>query len=380
MSVSDTIRMALNKCNKSINNLSKEVFGKDNPQFLYNKLYRATVTVPELSRIATYTGGQLEISYPDGSSIPIDISEPRHKSINKSNSSKEKKQTVSAITKSVTKDEQHDHSESNPYYESMTKSETPGPDNRINTSFSEPSLINGQASSAEAAGMNPSETVNDSMNYIESNSKTSEPETVTFNPLTEITVVDYSLAKLDKTPKSLKEFTSLSELEETILCQKVETVLNIEAPIVQDRLIRIILESYGFQRSQLKSKKATAIIEEALKKHGNRTKLFNNYVCWTKNQTPQHYTQIRKCQDSERDLVETPPHEIALAICFVLKAKHDSMKQNILKKEVCTLFGYNDRSAITWEEAFSKGLKYAVRQNWITASRERNKTITLLLQ
>ena len=69
MSVSDSVRMALNKGSKSQTDLSK--FWGTSQQAISNKIRLERWTGEELARVAEYTGGKLAFIYPDGTQIII---------------------------------------------------------------------------------------------------------------------------------------------------------------------------------------------------------------------------------------------------------------------------------------------------------------------
>ena len=69
MSVSDSVRMALNKGSKSQTDLSK--FWGTSLQVISNKIRLERWTGEELARIAEYTGGKLAFVYPEGTQIMI---------------------------------------------------------------------------------------------------------------------------------------------------------------------------------------------------------------------------------------------------------------------------------------------------------------------
>lgn len=69
MSVSDSVRMALNKGSKNQTDLSK--YWGTSLQVISNKMRLERWTGEELTRIAEYTGGKLAFVYPDGTQIVI---------------------------------------------------------------------------------------------------------------------------------------------------------------------------------------------------------------------------------------------------------------------------------------------------------------------
>ena len=70
MTISDTVRMALQKGGKQQRELAED-WGFTTPQALGVKFNRGSWSANDLANIAEYTGGQLVIRYPDGQDIIV---------------------------------------------------------------------------------------------------------------------------------------------------------------------------------------------------------------------------------------------------------------------------------------------------------------------
>ena len=70
MKISDVVRMALLKGQKSQVDLVP-VFNMSSPQALGNKFSRGSWSANDLANVAEFTGGVLNIKYPDGQEILI---------------------------------------------------------------------------------------------------------------------------------------------------------------------------------------------------------------------------------------------------------------------------------------------------------------------
>ena len=70
MTISDCVRMALQKGGKQQKELA-EAWGITSPQALGVKFNRGSWSVNDLANVAEFTGGVLNIKYPDGQEILI---------------------------------------------------------------------------------------------------------------------------------------------------------------------------------------------------------------------------------------------------------------------------------------------------------------------
>ena len=70
MTVSDVVRMALGKANKSKSDLVG-VLGVSSPAAVYNKMSKESWSAMDLVKVANFTGGKLMIVYPDGQQLLI---------------------------------------------------------------------------------------------------------------------------------------------------------------------------------------------------------------------------------------------------------------------------------------------------------------------
>lgn len=192
----------------------------------------------------------------------------------------------------------------------------------------------------------------------------SEPKqesTVTVSEVSE--PVEYLAADIPVTPISPAEFAANSN--KNSIADRILAVVNTEAPILKDALMRKIFASYGVQKSG-----ATAeAFEKALRASKVKTtKQKGNVYCWSDAQDPKTYAGIRISTDRSGD--EICQQEIRNAICYVL-GKNGVMGKDDLIKETSLLFGYK-RLGKNLEAALLAGLQWA-KSSGAIASAGTNK-------
>ena len=129
-------------------------------------------------------------------------------------------------------------------------------------------------------------------------------------------------------------------------------LLEIEAPIQRELMIRKLLSSYGVTKQSL----TMDAIEKTLKSVGVKNiKYKGNVFCWKRDQDPGVYSYVRVNPDRSAD--ELPLHEIRNAICLILKQK-GIMNREELITETIYLFGYK-RSGSNLKAAINNGLMFA---------------------
>ena len=169
-------------------------------------------------------------------------------------------------------------------------------------------------------------------------------------PILSIEKIKYEFADLPQTKISPAEFASPANREELQL--RTEMLLEIEAPIQRELMIRKLFSSYGVTKQSL----TMDAIEKTLKSVGVKNiKYKGNVFCWKRDQDPGVYSYVRVNPDRSAD--ELPPHEIRNAICLILKQK-GIMNREELITETIYLFGYK-RSGSNLKAAINNGLMFA---------------------
>jgi len=172
-----------------------------------------------------------------------------------------------------------------------------------------------------------------------------------------IKVIDYQFADLPQTQSTPAEFaSSRNKLE---LIRRTELLLNTEAPIQKDALIRKLVASFGVTKQSL----TVDATEKALKAiKAKNTKMKGNVFCWTSEQDPKTYSLVRVTSDRGAD--ELPPHEIKNAICLLLQKKGVMSRDNLIS-EASRLFGYK-RLGKNLEASLINGLNFAKTNGDVT--------------
>ncbi len=190
--------------------------------------------------------------------------------------------------------------------------------------------------------MDNSENVVDQHSASGQKTKTTVPEV--------IAPVEYSIADIPVTSVSSAEFAANSN--KNSIADRIIAVVNVEAPILKDALMRRIFTSYGVQKSG-----ATAeAFDKALRASKVKTTRQKGSVyCWNDSQDPKTYAGIRISTDRSGD--EICQQEIRNAVCYVL-GKNGVMGKDDLIKETSLLFGYK-RLGKNLESALLAGLQWA---------------------
>ena len=205
------------------------------------------------------------------------------------------------------------------------------------------------------SGMKSSElsapvTVVDDARFNVAASKTGEAPEVHEQMTGKIEVVPYEFASLPQTKTTPADFASSANRQELI--NRVEMLLSAEAPIQKDRLIRLLVASFGVTKSGI----TVEASEKALKAvKAKSTKLQGNVFCWENGQDPATYHVVRV--NSARLSDELPPHEIRNAICLILQQKGSMIRDNLIF-EVSRLLGYK-RLGKNLEAVINSGIQFA---------------------
>ena len=161
---------------------------------------------------------------------------------------------------------------------------------------------------------------------------------------------EYVTASFPALNMTLEEFTSTagrSDIENVI-----GIILEAEAPILKEALIRKVLAGCGINRSGA----AVDAVEKAMKRMKVKTSKTKGVVfCWTPGQDPKEYDGIRVSNDRSGD--EISPQEITNAACYVLKSNPELSKDDLIK-EVSRVFGYK-RLGKNLEASLAAGIQFA---------------------
>ena len=161
---------------------------------------------------------------------------------------------------------------------------------------------------------------------------------------------EYVAVDLDVTQISPAEFAAVSN--KASIGERITQIVNVEAPILKESLMRKVFASYGIQKSGT----TTEAFEKALKAAKIKTTKQKGYVyCWNSMQDPKNYSGIRVSADRSGE--EICQQEIQNAICYVL-SENGTMSKDDLIKETSLVFGYK-RLGKNLEAILLGGLQWA---------------------
>lgn len=165
-----------------------------------------------------------------------------------------------------------------------------------------------------------------------------------------ITPVPYIFADLPVNKMSQSDYVSTDNKAE--IGDRALSILQAEAPIRKDVLIRKLRASFGVNKS-------TAVedaTEKALKAIKMKTTKQKGVVfCWAPEQDPKVYRGLRVNKDRSGD--EICPQELCNAIIYVLQMKEELGRDDLIK-EVSSVLGYK-RLGKNLEAALDAGVRYA---------------------
>ena len=167
-------------------------------------------------------------------------------------------------------------------------------------------------------------------------------------------VEEYVSADVEVTDMSTADYVKKESL--MLIADKMQQIVDAEAPIMYDRLIKKTLRAFNIARSSTQTLEAT---DKALKKVSvrmNRQAGVKFY--WRKDQNPDQYRVYRTdvISGDKRSVDEICPQELKNAVCITLKECGALDKDSLLKATVRTM-GYA-RSSTALLAAAERGLKY----------------------
>ncbi len=183
---------------------------------------------------------------------------------------------------------------------------------------------------------------------------------------------DYISASIPVTKMSTSDYVLKSSLN--LILEHAQAIIDIEAPISYERLVKKILRSFDISRASVQTSEAT---DKALKKaNAKSTKLNGVKFYWSNVQIPEEYYTFRKDADvvDRRALEDICIQEIKNAICFTLK-RLDSVKKEELIKETIRTMGYA-RSGAALIDVVERGIKYAKKTGEIVVKEDGSLAIS----
>ena len=156
---------------------------------------------------------------------------------------------------------------------------------------------------------------------------------------------------------------------QVLIADKMQQIVDTEAPITYDRLMKKTLRAFHIIRSSPQTLEAT---DRALKKISVRmNKQSGVKFCWRKDQDPVQYVVYRNDANysDKRSADEICQQELKNAVCITLKEQGALNKDSLLKAAIRTM-GYA-RSSTALLAAAERGLKYGRKTGEIVQDEEK---------
>lgn len=183
-------------------------------------------------------------------------------------------------------------------------------------------------------------------------------------------IEDYIDADIEMTPMSTADYVLKDNL--SLITEKLQQIINAEAPITQDRLIKKCLRAFNISRSSAATLEVT---EKALKKVSAKSnKQSGIKFYWSNSQNPDNYNLYRNdsCNSDRRSPDEITQQELKNAVCLTMK-EGVSFDRDALIKETIRTMGYA-RSGKALVDAVERGIKYGFKTGELV--KNADKTIS----
>ena len=178
----------------------------------------------------------------------------------------------------------------------------------------------------------------------------------------------YISADLIMTDISTDEY--VQNKNKKMITEKIQQIIDTEAPVSYDTLVKKTLRSFNIARSSQKTLEAT---QKALKIANTQTnKQQGVKFYWRKDQDPSAYYSFRedKNANTRRSANDICQQELKNAVCMTLLEKGRMKKEDLIKATIRTM-GYA-RSSNVLISAVERGLKYAQKTGEIVEAEEKN--------
>lgn len=179
---------------------------------------------------------------------------------------------------------------------------------------------------------------------------------------------EYHYAELPVTPMSTSDYTAKTAANQ--ITERMQAIIDAEAPISYDRLAKKTLRSFDIARSSPATMEAT---EKALKKTVSKvSRQSAGKFYWRKDQDPNVYEiyRIDGLSEDKRALDDICQQELKNAICITLMEKGPLNKETLMKETVRTM-GYG-RSGAALTAAIERGLKFGRKTGEIVLDEDKN--------
>lgn len=170
----------------------------------------------------------------------------------------------------------------------------------------------------------------------------------------EYCIEEYVSAEVELTDLSTMDYVKKENLN--LITEKLQQLIDIEAPITYDRLVKKTLRAFHISRSSTQTLEAT---DKALKKASSKmNKQSGIKFYWRKDQKPDSYGKYRidSSLADRRSADEICQQELKNAVCVTLREKGALDKESLIR-ETLRMMGYS-RSSAALIAAVERGLKY----------------------
>ncbi len=179
--------------------------------------------------------------------------------------------------------------------------------------------------------------------------------------------VTYTEAVLEETPLATDEYVQKDAIP--LIAGKMQQIVDAEAPIEYERLIRKTLRAFAIGRSSAQTLEAS---DKAFKKVQAKTnKQLGLKFVWQKDQLPEEYFVFRT-EDTvkeRRSVDEISQQELKNAICLTLK-QHGPLEKEALIKATIRTMGFA-RTGAALMAAVDRGLKYGRKTGEVILNAEK---------
>ncbi len=185
---------------------------------------------------------------------------------------------------------------------------------------------------------------------------------------TEYRVEDYIYFQEEAVDFSTADY--VKKENQQLIADKMQQILDREAPISYDRLVRKTLRAFHIARASAQTLEATEKILKKVSAKVNKQSGVKFY--WRKDQEPDQYRIYRIDVDpaDKRSVDEICQQELKNIVCFALKNK-GVMDRETLFRETIRMMGYS-RSGAALTAAVERGLKFGRKTGEILQDTEKN--------
>lgn len=178
----------------------------------------------------------------------------------------------------------------------------------------------------------------------------------------------YISADLIMTDISTDEY--VQSKNKKMITEKIQQIIDTEAPVSYDTLVKKTLRSFNIARSSPKTLEATQKALKIANTQMNKQQGVKFY--WRKDQDPSAYYSFRedKNANTRRSANDICQQELKNAVCMTLLEKGRIKKEDLIKATIRTM-GYA-RSSNVLVSAVERGLKYAQKTGEIVEAEEKN--------